>query len=143
MSIKYDVVWGEGSYAWHPDLVNMYGCIIGDDTHIGAFCEIRDGVTIGSGCRLQASVFIPEGVHIGNNVFIGPNVCFTNDKYPRVKSTWERLDTVVEDGVSIGANATICPGVKIGANAMVGAGAVVTKDVSPGSIVVGSPARNI
>ena len=141
MPIADDVIWGKESYAWHPDLVNMYGCKIGDNTRIGAFCEIRKEVTIGDNCRLQAFVFIPEDVEIGNSVFIGPHVCFTNDKYPKCGKDWQRLHTVVEDDVSIGANATICPGITIGANCIIGAGAVLTKSVRANGMWVGNPAR--
>lgn len=141
MPIKEDVKWGKDSYAWHPDLVNMYGCNIGDNTRVGAFCEIRKDVVIGNNCRLQSFVFIPEGVTVGNDVFVGPHVCFTNDKHPKLGRDWEISSITVEDGASIGAGAVICPGVTIGKDAMVGAGAVVTKDVKSGTVVVGNPAK--
>lgn len=143
MPVKEDVIWGKNSYAWCPDLVNMYGCKIGNNTRIGAFCEIRKEVIIGNNCRLQAFIFIPEGIEIGNDVFVGPHVCFTNDKYPKCGVKWHRLHTVVQDGASIGANATICPGIIIGEQSRVGAGAVVTKDVLPYTTVVGNPAKII
>ncbi len=141
MVIKDDVILGKGVKIWQPGLCNLYGCIIGDDTSIGAFCEIRKGVTIGHGCKLQAFIFIPEGVYIGNEVFIGPHVCFTNDMYPRVIGDWQEMETHVKDYVSIGAGTTICPGVTIGKNAMVGAGSVVTKDIPNNELWVGNPAR--
>ena len=143
MAIKDDVIIGKGVKIWHPDLCNLYGCTIGDNTSMGAFCSIQNGVKIGECCKLQSFVFIPEGVTIGDGVFIGPHVCFTNDMYPRVEGQWEVYKTVVEDGASIGAGVTICPGITIGEGALVGAGSVVTKDVPPGVTVVGNPAGRL
>lgn len=134
----------------HPELVNLYGCIIGDHTKIAAFVEIGEGALIGKNVKIQAFVFIPSGVTVENNVFIGPHVSFINDRYPKAvdkkgrlqkKSSWNLEKTHVKEGASIGANATILCGVTIGASSIVGAGAVVTSDVSPGSIVVGNPAK--
>jgi len=133
---------------------------IGEDTCIWAFSHVLPGAKIGTGCNICDHVFIEndviigdrvtikngvqiwDGIRIGNDVFIGPNVTFTNDKFPRSKQLPERfLRTVVEDGASIGANATILPGLRIGSKAMVGAGAVVTQNVPPHAIVTGNPAR--
>jgi UDP-2-acetamido-3-amino-2,3-dideoxy-glucuronate N-acetyltransferase len=147
--ITSDVILGEGAIVFQPDLVNLYGCFIGAGTKVGAFVEIRKGVRIGGNCKIQAFVFIPEGVSIGNGVFLGPHVCFTNDRYPAAvlpdgvlmaESDWSLEETIVEDRVSIGANATILSGIRIGEGAMVGAGAVVTKDVPPNTVVRGNPA---
>lgn len=148
--ISDDVDLGENVIIHHPDLVNLYGCSIGDGTSIGAFVEIRKTVNIGRNVKIQAFVFIPEGVTVHDGVFLGPHVCFTNDRYPRAVnedgstqdgSDWELEQTVVGERASIGANATILCGVTIGANAMVGAGSVVTRDVPPGVTVTGVPAR--
>lgn len=148
--IKSDVKMGEGVVVYHPDLVNLYGCDIGDESKIGAFVEIRKNVRIGRNVKIQAFVFIPEGITIEDGVFIGPHACFTNDRHPRAinrdgtlkqPDDWEEIPTLVRKGASIGANATIICGVTVGEYAMVGAGAVVTRDVPPYSIVKGIPAR--
>lgn len=148
--IAADVRLGENVVVHHPDLVNLYGCEIGDGCMIGAFVEIRKQVKIGRNVKIQAFAFMPEGVTVEDGVFIGPHVCFTNDKYPRAVNPdgslveaddWEVGPTLVRQGVSIGANATIMCGITIGEYAMVGAGAVVTRDVPAYAIVAGVPAR--
>lgn len=150
--IKEDVKLGQGVIVYHPDLVNLYGCKIGDNSKIGAFVEIRKEVIIGRNVKIQAFTFIPEKVTIEDGVFIGPHVCFTNDKYPRAVNPdgslqqpedWESIPTRVEEGASIGANTTVLCGVTIGKYAMVGAGAVVTRDIPEYSLAVGNPARVI
>jgi len=148
--ITPDVKLGKNVKIYHPELVNLYGCEIGDNCKIGALVEIRKDVKIGKNCKIQAFAFIPEKVIIEDGVFIGPHVCFTNDKYPkainpngslREADDWEATPTLVKKGANIGANATILCGVTIGEFATVGAGAVVTKDVPPRTTVVGNPAR--
>lgn len=130
--------------------VNLYGCEIGDNTKIGAFVEIQKGVKIGKNCKISSHTFICEGVTIEDEVFIGHHVVFINDKYPRAttetgelqtEKDWQVIPTLVKRRASIGSGAVILAGVTIGENAIVGAGAVVTKDVPPNSIVVGNPAR--
>lgn len=140
MPIK-DTIIGKYTKIWHPELVNIYRCEIGDNCNIAAFIEIGEGVVIGNGCKIQSFVFIPKGVCIGNNVFIGPHVCFINDKYPSAARYGKFMETIVEDGVNIGASAIIMCGITIGKNAFVAAGAIVTKDVPPGVSVVGIPAK--
>ena len=142
LMISQDTLVGKNTKIWHPELSNIYGCVIGSNCNIGALVEIRKSVRIGDNCKIQAFVFIPEGIEIGNNVFIGPHVCFTNDKYPRISNgeSWKIEYTVVEDDVSIGAGAILCPGITIGAGAMIAAGAVVTKDVKTNTLVMGNPA---
>ena len=139
--IENNVIIGQGTKIWSSELSNIYGCIIGIGCNISAFVEIRKTVKIGDFCKVQPFVFICEGVHIGNNVFIGPHVCFINDKKPTVEGFNAYQETYVDDYANIGANATIVCGVTIGKYATVGAGAVVTKDVAPYTVVVGNPAR--
>jgi UDP-2-acetamido-3-amino-2,3-dideoxy-glucuronate N-acetyltransferase len=132
--------------------VNLYGCEIGDDVKIGTFVEIQKGAKIGNRCKISSHTFICEGVTLEDEVFIGHNVTFTNDLNPRatnadgqlqVDTDWKCIPTLVQKRASIGSGATLLCGITIGANAMVGAGAVVTKDVPPGAVVVGNPARII
>ena len=130
---------GEGTVV--RDYVNLYGCKIGRDCKIAAYVEIQRGVTIGDRCKVEAFAFIPSGVTIEDEVFIGPHSVFTNDLHPRAVGDWEVVPTFVKKGASIGAGAVIVCGVTIGENAMVGAGSVVTKNVPPGTLVVGNPAK--
>lgn len=122
---------------------NIYdSAIIGEGTKIGAFAEIGNKVKIGKNCSIGFGVFIPENVIIEDNVFIGPSAVFTNDKYAPSKGKWRKEPpTIVQDGVSIGANSTILPNLCIGKNAKIGAGSVVTKHVPANKIVFGNPAR--
>jgi acetyltransferase-like isoleucine patch superfamily enzyme len=130
--------------------VNLYGCEIGDETKIGTFVEVQKGARIGSRCKISSHTFICEGVTIEDEVFIGHGVTFVNDQFPRATSTagglqteadWACQQTLVKRGASIGSGATLLGGITIGERSIVGAGAVVTKDVPPGVIVAGNPAR--
>jgi acetyltransferase-like isoleucine patch superfamily enzyme len=143
-----DVAFGAGVVV-HA-FTNLYGCEIGDETRIGTFVEIQRGAAIGARCKIQSHTFICDGVTIGDEVFVGHGVVFINDLHPRAAAEsgrlldgddWELVRTVVGDRASIGSGAVILGGVTIGAGALVGAGAVVTRDVPPGAVVVGSPAR--
>lgn len=122
------------------DQVNLYKCKIGKNCKIDAYVYIEEGVTIGDNCKIRPFVFIPTGVVIEDNVFIGPNVTFTNDKYPKARGEWALLRTRVKKGASIGSNSVILPGVTIGEEALVGAGSVVTRDVPSRAVVAGNPA---
>ena len=150
MPVADSVQLGDNVKIFHPSLVNLYGCIIGKDSKVGAFVEIQKGATIGERCKISSHTFICEGVEIENEVFIGHGVMFTNDLYPRAanpdgslqtEADWKVEKTLVKRGASIGSNATIVAGITIGEFALVGAGAVVTKDVPPYAIAVGVPAR--
>lgn len=138
--VEDNVIIGQGTKIWFPELSNIYGCKIGIGCNISAFVEIRKTVEIGDFCKVQPFVFMCEGVHIGNFVFIGPHVCFTNDKRPTVEGFNDYRETYVEDYANIGAGAIIVCGIKIGKHATVGSGAVVTKDVAPYTTVIGNPA---
>lgn len=134
-----------------PDLVNLYGCEIGDETKIGSFVEIQKNAFIGSNCKISSHTFVCEGVTIEDDVFVGHGVVFTNDRMPRAtadgglqtEADWDVIPTRVCRGASIGSGAAIVCGVTIGERAMIGAGAVVTKDVPSGGVVVGVPGRVI
>jgi acetyltransferase-like isoleucine patch superfamily enzyme len=150
MPVSESVVLGRDVKIFHPALVNLYGCSIGDETKIGAFVEVQKGVAIGARCKVSSHSFVCEGVTIEDEVFIGHGVMFTNDLYPRAtnldgslqtEADWKVEVTLVKQGASIGSNATILAGVTIGRGAVVGAGAVVTKDVPDRCIVAGVPAR--
>jgi len=120
------------------------GAIIGGDCNICAHTLIESDVIIGNNVTIKSGVYIWDGIRIENNVFIGPCVAFTNDKKPRSKVYPDSFaKTIIKKNASIGANATILPGIILGENCMVGAGAVVTKDVPNGAVVVGNPARII
>lgn len=119
------------------DQVNLYKCKIGQNSKIDSFTYVEEGVKIGDYCKIRPFVFIPTGVKIGDYVFIGPNVTFTNDKYPKIQGDWTLLKTIIEDHVAIGANSVIVAGVKIGKNSLIGAGSVITKSIPPNSVVVG------
>ena len=123
-------------------VVILAGARIGCNANINAHCFIENDVTIGDRVTVKSGVYLWDGVRVEDDVFIGPNVTFTNDKFPRSKVYPESFaTTVLERGSSIGGGATILPGVRIGRGAMIGAGAVVTKSVPPYAIVTGCPAR--
>lgn len=152
MPITEDVQLGEGVKIFHPELVNLYGCVIGSETKIGAFVEIQKNAVVGARCKVSSHTFICEGVTIEDEVFVGHGVMFTNDLYPRATnedasvqtdSDWQVMRTTVKRRASIGSNATVLAGVTIGECALVGAGAVVTRDVADYAIVAGVPARTV
>jgi len=140
-SIIKDVEIGEGTRI--HDQVNIYKCKIGKNCKIDAYVYIEEGVEIGDNCKIRPFVFIPTGVIIEDHVFVGPNVTFTNDKYPKARGEWKLLPIRVKRGASIGANSIVMAGVTIGGGSLVGAGSVVTKDVPSNAIVAGNPARII
>jgi UDP-2-acetamido-3-amino-2,3-dideoxy-glucuronate N-acetyltransferase len=150
MPIAANVLTGDRVIIFHPELVNLYGCRIGDQTRIGAFVEIQKDAVVGRLCKVSSHTFICEGVLIEDEVFIGHGVMFTNDLYPQATNEdgavqtdadWTVIPTTVKRRASIGSNATIIAGVTIGEESLVGAGAVVTRDVPDYAIVAGVPAR--
>lgn len=134
---------GSGTTIWQGVVV-LEGAKIGSDVNLCAHCFIENDVTIGDRVTVKSGVYIWDGIKIDDDVFIGPNVTFTNDKFPRSKIyPDEFLPTRIEKGATIGGGAVLLPGITVGQKAMIGAGAVVTKSVPPYAIVVGSPSRII
>ena len=132
---------GAGTRVWQF-VVILPGAQLGSDCNICSHCLIEGDVVIGDRVTLKSGVQLWDGLRVGDDVFIGPNASFTNDRFPRSKQHPEKyLETVVEQGASIGAGAVVLPGIRIGSNAMVAAGAVVTRSVPPNAIVVGNPAK--
>jgi UDP-2-acetamido-3-amino-2,3-dideoxy-glucuronate N-acetyltransferase len=130
--------------------VNLYGCRIGDETRLGTFVEVQKNAIIGHRCKISSHSFICEGVEIEDDVFVGHGVMFTNTIYPRAvneagrpqsEQDWSVVKTKVEVGASIGSGAVILCGITIGRAAVIGAGSVVTRNVPPGEVWAGNPAR--
>ncbi len=149
MPIAPTVKLGQGVMIFHKDLVNLYGCEVGDETKIGAFVEIQKNAFIGARCKISSHTFVCEGVTIEDEVFIGHGVMFINDRHPRAtadgalqtEADWQVVPTRICRGASVGSGAVIMCGITVGEKALVGAGAVVTKDVPAGATVAGVPAR--
>ncbi len=125
----------------YPDLVNLYGCTIGENTQVGPFVEIQKDVKIGKNCKISSHTFICSGVTIGDNCFIGHGVVFINDRNPKAinekgelasEKDWKLEETFLEDNVSIGSSSTIMCGIKIGKNSLIGARTFVLKDIKSG-----------
>jgi UDP-2-acetamido-3-amino-2,3-dideoxy-glucuronate N-acetyltransferase len=150
MVIAANVVLGTNVWICHSDLVNLYGCTIGDDVVIGPFVEVQAGCSVGPRCKIASHSFLCGGVILEEEVMIAHGVMFTNDLYPQIlcpdieadiPSDWRLVATRVCRGAVIGSNATIIAGVTIGASAVIAAGSVVICDVPANATVVGSPAR--
>ena len=117
---------------------------IGDNCNICAHCFIENNVKIGNNVTVKCGVYLWDGIEIEDDVFIGPNVTFTNDKYPRSRQYPENFISIkIQKGASIGAGSTILGGITIGEKAMIGAGSLVTKDIPTGQLWVGSPAKYV
>jgi len=148
MPIK-DVILGKNVSITNENLVNLYGCKIGDNCKIGPFVEIQKNAIIGNNCKISSHSFICEGVNISNNVFIGHNVTFINDKFPfstneegvmKDDKDWNLIETFIEEGASIGSGSTILCGIKIGKGSIIGAGSLVSKNIPDGKTAYGNPA---
>lgn len=143
-----DVEFGRGVVV--ASFTNLYGCRIGDETRIGPFVEIQRDVVVGARCKIQSHSFLCSGVELEDEVFVGHGALFINDRFPRATTDagelqgaedWTLEPTIVERRAALGSGSVILGGVRIGAGALVGAGAVVTRDVAPGEVVAGVPAR--
>lgn len=141
--VESNVEIGEGTHIWHHSHLRE-GASIGSGTNLGKNVYVDSGAVIGSRCKVQNNVSIYRGVVLEDEVFVGPSAVFTNDRFPRASNEkWTLVPTTVENGATIGANATILCGVRIGRLAFVAAGAVVTRDVAAQELVAGNPARRV
>ena len=142
--VDEEVILGERTKVWANAHI-CKGAFIGDDVVIGENVYIGPNVTVGNGCKVQNNSLLYEGVHLGNEVFIGPNTVTTNDILPEARGDWTHRfrQTFLEDNVSIGARAVLVCGITLRKGAGVAAGAVVTKDVEAGRLVMGNPARDV
>lgn len=132
---------GEGTTIWQFCVV-LKDAVIGKHCNICAQVLIENDVVIGDNVTIKSGVQLWDGLRVEDNVFIGPNVTFTNDKFPRSKQYPDQFpQTIVRQGASIGGGAVILPNIVIGENSMVGAGAVVTRNVPDRAVVIGNPAR--
>lgn len=132
---------GDGTRIWQF-VVILKEATIGENCNICSHCLIENKVVIGNRVTIKSGVQIWDGITLEDDVFIGPNVTFTNDRYPRSKQYLDQYPaTLIKSGASIGANATILPGITIGEMAMIGAGAVVTKNIPDGELWLGNPAK--
>lgn len=131
---------GEGSRIWAFAHV-LPGAVIGRDANICDYVFIEGGVVLGDRVTVKCHVALWDGVRVADDVFIGPSAVFANDRHPRSKRYVPALATTLERGCSIGAGAVLTPGIVVGEWGMVGAGAVVTRDVPPFTLVFGNPAR--
>ena len=130
----------ESTRVWQY-VVILRDAVIGENCNICSHSFIENDVKIGNNVTVKCGVYLWDGITVEDNVQIGPNVTFTNDKYPRAKQAFELQRTVIKKNASIGAAAVILGGVTIGENAMIGAGSVVTKDIPANELWVGNPAK--
>lgn len=134
---------GTDSVIWQHCVI-LKNAVIGNNCNINAFCFIENEVVLGNNVTIKSGVYLWDGIKIDDNVFIGPNVTFTNDKYPRSKQYPSNFDKIIiKKGASVGAGSIILGGVTIGENALIGAGSVVTKNIPENELWVGNPAKFI
>src|SRR5262249_44939598 len=132
---------GEGTRIWAYAHI-LKGAVVGDNCNICDHCFVESGAIIGNDVTIKNGVSVWDKVKIEDGVFLGPNAALTNDLWPRSrKPDWQIVETVIERGATIGANATIVCGVRIGSYAMIGAGSVVTRNVPGFALCYGNPAR--
>jgi acetyltransferase-like isoleucine patch superfamily enzyme len=132
---------GSGTRVWQYAVI-LEKAVIGANCNINSHTFIENEVTIGNNVTIKCGVYLWDGITVENNVFIGPNVSFTNDKYPRSKKYPEKFQAIqIKERASIGANATILGGITVGKNSLIGAGSVVTKSVPDNEVWMGNPAR--
>lgn len=122
-------------------VVILKGALVGENCNICSHCFIENEVVIGNNVTLKNGVCLWKGITIEDNVQIGPNVTFTNDKYPRAKQEFELQRILIKSGASVGAGSVVLGGVTIGQNSMIGAGSLVTKDVPANELWYGNPAK--
>jgi acetyltransferase-like isoleucine patch superfamily enzyme len=140
-NVHADAVIGKGTRIWDWTKVRE-GARIGSGCSFGQGCYVDVEVIVGNDCKVQNGVSLYRGVIIGDRVFVGPNVTFTNHRIPRAfAGHWELSYTHIEDGASIGANATLVCGIRLGAYCIIAAGSVVTQNVPAYGLVMGNPAR--
>lgn len=130
----------ENTNIWQYVVV-LPNAIIGENCNICAYCFIENDVVIGNRVTVKCGVYLWDGIVVEDNVQIGPNVTFTNDKYPRAKQKFELQRTTIKKNASIGAGSVILGGITIGENALIGAGSVVTKNVPANELWLGNPAH--
>jgi UDP-2-acetamido-3-amino-2,3-dideoxy-glucuronate N-acetyltransferase len=130
---------GGGTRVWQFAII-LADAIVGENCNICAHTFIENDVIVGDRVTIKSGVYLWDGMRVGSDVHLGPNATFSNDRFPRSKREFKYPLTIIEDGASIGANATLLPGVRIGKGAIVGAGAVVTKDIPEYSVAIGNPA---
>lgn len=147
--VSHEAQIGRGTRIWNRAQVRE-GASLGENCIVGKDAYIDLDVQVGNNVKIQNSVLLYHGVVVEDGVFLGPQVCVTNDRYPRAinpdgslkgTSDWEVGATVIRYGASIGAGAILVTGIEIGRFAMIGAGAVVTSDVPPHALMLGVPAR--
>lgn len=142
-SVEENVQIGAGTKIWDFAKIRR-GAIIGENCVVGAYAFIDENVKVGKGCKIQNYSCLYHGVTLGDSVFIGPRVTTTNDLRPRAATgpgEWTLTHTFIDDGSTVCAGAVIVCGVYLGKHCMVAAGSVVSRDVSPFSLVKGNPAR--
>jgi len=142
--VDENVLIGQGTSVWHFSHIQS-GAVLGEGCTLGQNVNIGNNVSIGNFCKIQNNVSVYEGVTLEDYVFCGPSMVFTNILLPKCKYPQRGSEfysrTLVKEGASIGANATIVCGVTIGKNSLIGAGAVITKDVPDFALITGNPGK--